>query len=268
MLSATKLSKSIGSTDILKNIDVALKANEAVALTGPSGSGKTSLLHILGLLDHPTTGTVKILNTDTKDLTEKERTILRRDSMGFVYQFHHLLPNFDALENVAMPLLIQGKNKQKAFAESAALLKEVGLQHRLHPFTSFAVIPLFALANAGVRIDAGVFGDPGPRAVAVGVVIGLVVGKVVGITVFTWLAVRLGLGQLPDNMSWTHLVGVAAVAGIGFTVSLFIADLAFGDAPVLESAAKLGVLAASLLAAALGSGFLWRSSRVPAPPHD
>lgn len=132
MLSATKLSKSIGSTDILKNIDVALKANETVALTGPSGSGKTSLLHILGLLDHPTTGTVKILNTDTKDLTEKERTILRRDSMGFVYQFHHLLPNFDALENVAMPLLIQGKNKQKAYAESAALLKEVGLQHRLH----------------------------------------------------------------------------------------------------------------------------------------
>lgn len=132
MLSAAKLSKSIGSTDILKNIDLALKAKETVALTGPSGSGKTSLLHILGLLDRPTTGTVKILDADTKDLTEKERTILRRDSMGFVYQFHHLLPNFDALENVAMPLLIQGKNKQKAYTESEALLKEVGLGHRLH----------------------------------------------------------------------------------------------------------------------------------------
>lgn len=132
MLSATKLSKSIGSTDILKNIDIALKAKETVALTGPSGSGKTSLLHILGLLDHPTTGTVKILNTDTKNLTEKERTTLRRDSMGFVYQFHHLLPNFDALENVVMPLLIQEKNKQKAYAESESLLKEVGLGHRLN----------------------------------------------------------------------------------------------------------------------------------------
>jgi lipoprotein-releasing system ATP-binding protein len=132
MLSAEKLSKSIGSTDILKNIDVALKANETVALTGPSGSGKTSLLHILGLLDRPTTGAVNILGADTKDLTEKERTILRRDSMGFVYQFHHLLPNFDALENVAMPLLIQGKNKKTAYEEAATLLKEVGLAHRLH----------------------------------------------------------------------------------------------------------------------------------------
>lgn len=132
MLSAAKLSKSIGSTDILKNIDVALQENETVALTGPSGSGKTSLLHILGLLDRPTTGTVNILGADTKALTEKERTTLRRDSMGFVYQFHHLLPNFDALENVAMPLLIQGKNKQKAYVASENLLKEVGLGHRLH----------------------------------------------------------------------------------------------------------------------------------------
>lgn len=131
MLSAAKLSKSIGSTDVLKNIDVALKANETVALTGPSGSGKTSLLHILGLLDRPTTGAVNILGADTKDLTEKERTILRRDSMGFVYQFHHLLPNFDALENVAMPLLIQGKNKKTAYEAAACLLKEVGLEHRL-----------------------------------------------------------------------------------------------------------------------------------------
>lgn len=132
MISTVRLSKSIGSTEILKNIDVSLKAKETVALTGPSGSGKTSLLHILGLLDQPTTGTIKILGADTKNLTEKERTILRRDSMGFVYQFHHLLPNFDALENVVMPLLIQGKNKQKAYEASEALLKEIGLGHRLH----------------------------------------------------------------------------------------------------------------------------------------
>ena len=131
MLSAAKLSKSVGSTEILKNINLALKEKETVALIGPSGSGKTSLLHILGLLDQPTTGTVKILGTDTKNLKEKDRTALRRDSMGFVYQFHHLLPNFDALENVMMPLLIQGKNKQKAYEETQTLLKEVGLGHRL-----------------------------------------------------------------------------------------------------------------------------------------
>jgi lipoprotein-releasing system ATP-binding protein len=132
MLATSKLSKSIGSTHILKNIDLDIKEKETVALIGPSGSGKTSLLHILGLLDRPTTGTVNILGSDTKDLTEKERTLLRRDSMGFVYQFHHLLPNFDALENVAMPLLIQGKNKQKAYDAATDLLKEVGLEHRLH----------------------------------------------------------------------------------------------------------------------------------------
>jgi len=147
-----------------------------------------------------------------------------------------------------------------ALAKSSVSIAE-RLQHRLHPFTSFAVIPLFALANAGVRIDTDVFVDPGPRAVAIGVVVGLVAGKVIGITAFTWLAVRLGLGQLPDNMSWTHLVGLAAVAGIGFTVSLFISDLAFGESPVLEAAAKLGVLAASGIAAVLGSGLLWRASR-------
>ncbi len=132
MLKAAKLSKTVGSTEILKNINVALMAKETVALTGPSGSGKTSLLHILGLLDRPTTGSLKILKADTKDISEKERTILRRDSMGFVYQFHHLLPNFDALENAAMPLLIQGKNKQKSYEEASALLEEVGLGHRLH----------------------------------------------------------------------------------------------------------------------------------------
>lgn len=132
MLSAAHLSKSISSIEILKNINLTVKAKEAVALTGPSGSGKTSLLHILGLLDHPTAGTVKILGSDTKNLTERDRTALRRDSMGFVYQFHHLLPNFDALENVAMPLLIQGYNKKKALEESEALLTEVGLAHRLH----------------------------------------------------------------------------------------------------------------------------------------
>jgi len=132
MLLATKLSKSVGPTEILKNISLDLKENETVGLTGPSGSGKTSLLHILGLLDHPTRGTINILGTDTKNLKEKDRTILRRDSMGFVYQFHHLLPNFDALENVAMPLLIQEEKKQVAYQKSAELLKEIGLGHRLH----------------------------------------------------------------------------------------------------------------------------------------
>jgi len=134
------------------------------------------------------------------------------------------------------------------------------LQHRLHPLTSFVIVPLFALANAGVRIDVDALREPGPRAVAGGVVLGLVVGKAVGISAFSWVAVRLGLGRLPDDVTWAHVVGVAAVAGIGFTVSLFISGLAFGGSTALESAAKTGVLAASLVSALIGSALLYRAS--------
>ncbi len=130
-LSAKNLSKSIEGTSILRDISLDLHAGEAVALVGPSGVGKTTLLHLLGLLDEPTTGSIYIFGKDTQGLSEKERTELRRDSMGFVYQFHHLLPNFSALENVALPLLIQGKSRKAAYAEAEKILKEVGLEHRL-----------------------------------------------------------------------------------------------------------------------------------------
>ncbi len=126
------------------------------------------------------------------------------------------------------------------------------LEHRLHPLTSFVVIPLFALANAGVALSGDALGGPGAGAVALGVVVGLVAGKVVGITALSWLAVRLGLGQLPEGVRWGQVGGVAALAGIGFTVSLFIAGLAFED-PGLAAAAKVGILAASAISGAIGS---------------
>lgn len=147
-----------------------------------------------------------------------------------------------------------------ALAKSSVSVAE-RLQHRLHPLTSFVIIPLFALANAGVRIDLGSLGRPEPRAVAAGVVVGLVVGKAVGIALFSWIAVRLRLGRLPDDVTWAHVAGVAMVAGIGFTVSLFISGLAFAGSPPLESAAKTGVLGGSLLAAVLGSALLHRAGR-------
>ncbi len=134
------------------------------------------------------------------------------------------------------------------------------LAHKLHPFTSFVVVPLFALANAGVVLSADALASPGAGAVALGVVVGLVAGKVAGISTFSWLAIRLGWGTLPAGVDWGQLVGVAALAGIGFTVSLFIAGLAFDD-PALADAAKVGILAASTLAAALGSLVLARSAR-------
>jgi len=126
------------------------------------------------------------------------------------------------------------------------------LEHLLHPWTSFLVVPLFALANAGVVIRSDSFDAPGAGRVAAGVVIGLVVGKVVGITGAVWLAVRSGLGRLPVGATWPMLVATATLAGIGFTVSLFISELAFADGS-LQAAAKIGVLGASALAAAIGA---------------
>ena len=129
------------------------------------------------------------------------------------------------------------------------------LERRLHPWTSFLVVPLFALANAGVDI-----GGDGPVRVTVGVVVGLVLGKTVGITLASWAAVRLGLARLPKGVSWPMLAGTGAVAGIGFTVSLFVTELAFDPGPV-QDAAKVGVLAASVLAAAVGSLAVMLASR-------
>jgi NhaA family Na+:H+ antiporter len=130
------------------------------------------------------------------------------------------------------------------------------LQHDLHPLTSFVIVPLFALANAGVAIEAGAFDAPGAGAVALGIGVGLVAGKVVGVAGAAWLAVRTGLGRLPHGITGRQLLGVAAVAGIGFTVSLFVAGLAFPEAPDLEAPAKIGILLASVVAAALGSTLL------------
>jgi NhaA family Na+:H+ antiporter len=129
----------------------------------------------------------------------------------------------------------------------------------VHPWTSFVVVPLFALANAGVELRADAFSEP--SAVMVGVFVGLVVGKPVGIAAFAWIAVRLRAGRLPADATWGHVVGLGAVAGIGFTVSLFITELAF-PASALRDDAKLGTLAASVVAAALGSSiFCWVARR-------
>jgi len=134
------------------------------------------------------------------------------------------------------------------------------LEHLLHPWTTFAVVPLFALANAGVSIKAESFAAPGAVAVTAGVILGLVVGKTLGITAAAWLAARSGLGRLPEGATWPMVVGIAAVAGIGFTVSLFVSELAF-EPGALQDAAKIGVLGASTLAAVIGALVLLRSSR-------
>jgi NhaA family Na+:H+ antiporter len=134
------------------------------------------------------------------------------------------------------------------------------VQHVLHPITSFAVVPIFALANAGVVISSDAFSAEGASTVAAGVAVGLLAGKVVGIAGASALAVRLRVATLPEGTTWPQLVGVATVAGIGFTVSLFITGLAF-DTADLQDAARISVLGASVAASVAGVGILWRAGR-------
>jgi NhaA family Na+:H+ antiporter len=133
----------------------------------------------------------------------------------------------------------------------------------LHPWTSYLIVPVFALANAGVELSGTAFSDP--SGVFAGVAIGLVAGKLVGVAGFSWLAVRLGVARLPNGARWGHIVGVAAVAGIGFTVSLFITELAFG-AVGLQDDAKIGTLTASVVAASAGAGIFAVVGRSTGPP--
>ncbi|HVF18674.1 MAG TPA: Na+/H+ antiporter NhaA [Mycobacteriales bacterium] len=131
----------------------------------------------------------------------------------------------------------------------------------LHPWSSLLVVPVFALANAGLALSAGGLRGAISSPVAVGVALGLVVGKLVGVLGATWVGSRLGIGALPTGVRWGEIAGVASLAGVGFTVSLFVTGLAFDDA-VAEQDATLGILAGSLVAAVVGSAILWRMARV------
>lgn len=138
------------------------------------------------------------------------------------------------------------------------------LEHMLHPWVSFAVVPVFALANAGVSLFGGTLTgltDP----IAIGVVLGLVIGKQTGITLFSWLAVKMKLAVLPSGISWRHIYGAGWLGGIGFTMSLFIAMLAFGESSSLATA-KIGILVASS-AAGVG-GWLILSKKFSRRSHN
>lgn len=147
--------------------------------------------------------------------------------------------------------------------ESVAVTER--LADQLHPWTSYLIVPVFALANAGVELSGEALGDAATSAVTLGVALGLVIGKVLGVTGAIALAVRLGVGRLPEGVTMRHVLGMAGLAGIGFTVSIFVAELAFTDHGLADQA-KIGVLAASLLAALLGAAILGRRGPTAAAP--
>ena len=135
LLEVRDLYKSYGSgpakVEVLKGIDLTIEAGDTVALVGPSGAGKSTLLHIMGTIDRPSTGDILFDGEDVFRLSDQPLAAFRNRSIGFVFQFHHLLPDFSALENVMMPFLIGGGQKKLAAEKARALLNDVGLSHRI-----------------------------------------------------------------------------------------------------------------------------------------
>ncbi len=160
----------------------------------------------------------------------------------------------------ASPDADAGHWRRLAWLSREAMSPLERVEHGLHQWSSFVVLPVFALANAGIVLDGPSFEAATETPVALAVALGLLIGKTVGLTAGAALAVGLGLSTLPHGVRWAHVVGVGALAGIGFTVSLFITGLAFSDPDVI-AASKIGVLGGSALAALLGIALLVLAGR-------
>ena len=174
------------------------------------------------------------------------------------------------LNNLAMPATLQEQlngGRQAAIQALETITDRIqspaqSLEHNLHPWSTYIILPIFALANAGIVLSSDALGTLA-EPVSLGVILGLVIGKPVGITALSWLAVRFGPAELPGGVRWRQFFSASCLAGIGFTMSLFITNSAFDDAS-LQTTAKLSILVASLIAAVLGTGLLLLTS----PKHE
>jgi NhaA family Na+:H+ antiporter len=186
--------------------------------------------------------------------------IHRREFMQKVEGFLTVFNDENSHDN---PVL--SNQKQAEAAEAVKVSGELvqtplqRLENILNPWVAFAVMPLFALANAGIEIKGDTI-EMLSQSVPLGIMAGLLVGKQLGITFFTWVAVRIGSGRLPDGVTWKHIYGVSWLGGIGFTMSIFITNLAFQDAELIASA-KAGILLTSVIAGAVGWGILKTTKR-------
>jgi NhaA family Na+:H+ antiporter len=180
-----------------------------------------------------------------------KRTELVRHSRTIINEFEKADKGADHLNSTQRAAL---QTLEELAQHAEAPLQR--FEHNLHPWVAYAIMPIFALANAGVALGSG-FLSAVASPISLGVILGLIIGKQVGITAFSWLVVRSGLADLPQGVSWQHIYGVSWLAGIGFTMSLFISSLAFGESAALEMA-KAGILLASIIAGLAGFSLLRR----------
>ncbi len=186
----------------------------------------------------------------------------RIDAARFLNRAREYLGEFEGASASGAPILADAR--QRAALQSLEFAsREVEsplqrLEHSLHPWVSYAIMPIFALANAGVALGGDVMGSM-TEPITLGIVAGLVIGKPLGVALASWSLVRVNLAALPSGVSWRQLIGVGCLAGIGFTMSLFIANLAFDATPLL-SLAKLGILAGSLISSIAGGLLLRRAA--------
>jgi NhaA family Na+:H+ antiporter len=189
----------------------------------------------------------------------------RLDATEFLVHSRSTLEQFEQAQQ-AQPILICNEDQQAAVHALEEACEKVQpplhrMEYALHHWVTFAIMPVFAFANAGVVID-GNFAQILTRPITLGVILGLFIGKPIGITLASWLAVRTGLASLPAGVNWSHIHGAGWLGGIGFTMSLFVASLAFTDEAHLTMA-KVGIFTASVCAGIIGSLFLLNATRQP-----